>query len=80
MLLVFKVFSYINAGRIKVLWATFKQENKSLETKEIPYLTLVFLQQHTQFIEAKGRQFYCLLLFSLPQHLTYFLKIKIFHI
>lgn len=31
MLLVFKLFSYINAGRKKVLWAAFKQENKSLK-------------------------------------------------
>lgn len=29
MLLLFKVFSYTNGGRMKVLWTAFKQENKS---------------------------------------------------
>lgn len=72
MLLVFKVFSYINAGRIKVLWAP--SGKKINPFKKLQHLTFwSFSNTHT-LLEAKGKQFYCLLLFFPATSLNLFLK------
>lgn len=78
MLLVFKVFSYINAGRIKVVWATFKQENKSLKKqKKSDTSIFIFLQQHILFSRGRGEAI-LLPAFFPAAPLNLFLKNKIF--